>query len=103
MANFEIPLLGTTQRLSITLNGINYIFRLRYCFTPMGGWILDIYDQNASPLICGIPLVTGCDLIGQYRYVGIPGSLYCASDGDPQEAPHFDNLGTGSHLYWWTG
>jgi hypothetical protein len=99
--SYEIPLISLPQRFNIELGGISYIFRLRFCYTPMGGWILDIYDNQGVQLICGIPLVTGCDLLGQYQYLNIPGSLYCATDGNPSLPPAYNNLGTLSHLYWY--
>lgn len=100
MTTYQIPLIEGPQVFTITLGKTTYGFRLRYCDTPQGGYILDISDENRQPLVCGIPLVTGCDLLEQYQYLGIPGSLYCATDADPPEAPHHDGLGTSSHLYF---
>ena len=99
--SYKIPLISQAQKLNIQLGTDFYYLRLRYCFTPMGGWIMDIYDNLANPLICGMPLVTGCDLLGQYEYVGIPGSMYVATDCNPPEVPTNDNLGSTSHLYWY--
>jgi hypothetical protein len=99
--SYEIPLINLAQKLNIQLGTDYYILRLRYCFTPMGGWIMDIYDNQGVQLICGIPLVTGCDLLEQYAYVGIPGSMYVATDGNPPVVPTNDNLGQTSHLYYY--
>jgi hypothetical protein len=99
--SYEIPLISMPQKLNIELGGTIYILRLRYCFTPMGGWVMDIYDNSGTQLICGMPLVTGCDLLEQYAYVGIQGSMYVETDGNPPEVPTHDNLGTLSHLYYY--
>jgi hypothetical protein len=99
--SYFIPLISQAQKLNIELGGVYYNLRLRYCFTPMGGWVMDIYDNQNVQLICGIPLVTGCDLLEQYAYVGIAGSLYVATDGNPPVVPTHDNLGDTSHLYWY--
>jgi hypothetical protein len=102
MANsYEIPLDSTPQKFTIELGGVLFNLRLRYCYTPMGGWIMDIMDQSDAPYICGIPLVTGCDLLEQYRYIGIGGSLYVSTDHDPSVPPQYNNLGITSHLYWY--
>jgi hypothetical protein len=99
--SLEIPLINSPQVLQIQLGDTIYNLRLRYCLTPEGGWIMDINDVNSNPLICGIPLVTGCDLLGQYKYIIPTGMLYCATDGNPPATPSFDNLGTLSHLYYY--
>jgi len=106
---YEIPLSPTPQTFSVTLAGSAYTFRLIYRGTVLSGiaadlcgWVLDIGDGSGSPIACGIPLVTGTDLIGQYRYLGIGGngSLVVQTDGNPTAVPTFANLGTTSHLYY---
>ena len=63
-------------------------------------WMLDISDAANAPLIQGIPLVTGVDLLQQYPYVGIAGQLVCQTTGDPYAVPTYDNLGIDSKLYF---
>lgn len=100
MATYEIGLIPAPQTFTAEISGTVYRFRLRYCNTPMGGWIMDIGDKYDNPLICGIPLVTGANLIDQFAYVGIAGSAFVQTDGAPPVTPTHDNLGTSSHLYW---
>jgi hypothetical protein len=38
-------------------------------------WCLDIMDSTGADLIKGIPLITGADLLAQYRYLGLGFSL----------------------------
>ena len=101
VAFYEIPTSPTSQQsFNITLNGVVYIMTLTYRDTDMGGWILDIADSHANNLVCGIPLVTGCNLLDQYAYLGINGILMASTDGDFFTPPTFPNLGTVSHLWF---
>lgn len=102
MAVYEIPLSPTPQRFSITLGGVQYRMTVQYRNINEGGWIMDIADSTGSPIIQGIPLVTGIDLLAQYRHLGISGQLRVQTTSDPDAVPTFDNLGTDSHLYWVT-
>ena len=104
MQYFEIPLSpGKPTDFSVTLSGVPYQMSLRWRDNDQAGWVLDIFDINAQDLVCGIPLVTGLDLLMQYKYLGIQGSLVVLTDGDTWAAPTFDNLGTASHLYFVVG
>jgi hypothetical protein len=119
---YEIPTIASPQSFSIPLAGISYNMSLTYHnYYPgilgvptgiatdngsnidtnvIGGWVLDISDINNNPIICGIPLVTGIDLLYQYQYLGIGGSLIVATDGSPDTPPTFDNLGSTGHVYF---
>lgn len=100
MAYFEIPLLPQPQAISVTFpNGVSYNMRLIYLFTPNDCWELDIDDADGNPIVCGIPLVTGADLLGQYAYLGFGAKMFCATDGDEFAVPRFYNLGVQAHLY----
>lgn len=101
MANFEIPLTPTPQRFSITLSGVQYRLAVVWRNAEQGGWVLDVADANGNPIIQGIPLVTGANLLEQYEYLGLSGVLWCQTTDNPDAVPTFDNLGVGSHLYWW--
>ena len=100
MAAFEIPLSPRPQTFVIALGGTSYTLRFHFANTDQGGWLLDIGDAANNPLICGIPLVTGADLLEQYPDVGIAGRLFVLSDGDPGAVPTFMNLGVSSHVYF---
>lgn len=97
----EIPLVASPQMLSISLNSVTYNLLVVWN-TQAQAWTLDIADVNSNPLIQGIPLVTGCDLLEQYAYVGIGGSLYARTDGVTTTVPTFADLGTLGHLYFVT-
>jgi hypothetical protein len=99
---FEVPLSGMPQRFGISFVDTPYTFTFVYRNASMGGWVLDIGDGQNNPLVCGIPLVTGADLLAPYAYLNFNGIMLVQSDGDPAAVPTFDNLGTDSHVYWIT-
>ncbi len=97
----EIPLTAVPQSFSISLNSVIYNLTIVWN-TQSTSWTLDIADVNSNPILQGIPLITGADLLEQYAYAGIGGSLYVQSDGDQTAVPTFSNLGTTGHLYFVT-
>ena len=99
---FRIPLKGEPQTFKITLSGTDYWLTVSYANTTEGGWILNIADANQSPMITGIPLVTGVDLLAQYESFGFGGRLWVQTLSDPDAVPTFNNLGTDAQLYWVT-
>lgn len=100
MSVSEIPLSPQPQTLfSQFPNGVTYQLRLLYEFTPDDCWILDINDVQGNPILCGVPLVTGADLLAQYEYLDFGCSLYCTTDGNQFAVPKFYNLGTDAHLW----
>jgi hypothetical protein len=121
---YEIPTSPTPQTFSIQLGGVTYTMTLTYHEAYMGlpnatigidtdsltytdtndvgGWILDISDANSNPIACGLPLITGIDLLYQLKYLGISGSLVATVDGDPDGVLTFNGMGTTSHLYFVT-
>jgi hypothetical protein len=71
----------------------------QYRDAPEAGWTLDIGEPNGTPIISGIPLVTGINLLAQYQHL-IVGSLFVLSDVEMWAAPGFADLGVSSHLYF---
>lgn len=102
MAVFRIPLVAAPQRFTITLGGVEYNLRFQYRDAPNAGWIMDVYTINGDPIICGQPLITGADLLGQFKYLGIAGGMLVLSDANPSLVPTFESLGVTSHLYYFS-
>lgn len=102
LTNFEIPLSPKNQRFSIILAGVAYVLRFLYNQTldENASWILDISDADGNPIVCGIPVVTGEDMLVQYKYLGINIVLFCFTDGDATAIPTAQNLGISSHVYF---
>jgi hypothetical protein len=100
MAVYEVPLSPQPQTLSVQFpNGATYQLRLLYEFTPDDCWGLDIADDQGNPIVSGIPLVTGTDLLAQYGYLNFGCKMFCTTDGDRNAPPRFFNLGVTSHLW----
>lgn len=101
MAIYEVPLQPSTpMTMAVPFpNGNTYNLTFKFLDVMMGGWIMDIADADGNAIVCGVPLVTGADLLAQYTYLGLGGPMYVVSDGWPAAVPLFNNLGSGSHLY----
>lgn len=97
----QVPLaVGTPQTFAIQFGGVQYQLTLRYRNIAQGGWVLDIADQIGNPVVNGIPLVTGANLLAQYAHLGFGGGLYVQSLSDPDAVPSFESLGDDGLLYW---
>lgn len=102
MAAFEIPLSAQPQSFTIQLLGVVYQMTLQWRNNAQGGWVLDIADEAGAPILSGIAVVTGTDLLGQYAYLGFGGSLYVINSAGGDDAPTFTDLGTDTHLVFVT-
>jgi len=101
MATFEIPLISMPQRFEIALAGVTYNLTVRWIEHGQF-WSLDINDQDNVPIINGIPLITGEDLLSQYEYLDLGGQLFVSTDFDVGAPPTSSNLGSQSHLFFVT-
>lgn len=101
MANpFKIPFaVGKPQLLGVTLNGVRYTLRI-YWNDPAQCWNLDLNDVNNNPILQGIPLVTGLNLLSQYAYLQIGGSLIVQTTNDASAVPTFVNMGDSGNLFY---
>lgn len=100
MQVFSIPLTPTPQSFGISLSGVGYRLTFVWIAAPNGGWTMNIATALGAPIVSGIPLVTGVDLLEQYAYLGFTGQLAVQTDHDPNTPPTFVNLGTTSHLFY---
>lgn len=104
MAVYEIPLTPAPQSFEIVLSGRLLKLFARWLESPApdapGGWYLDIYDapDDLEPVILGIPLVCGCDLLEPYKDKGLNGGLFVSGDLPPT----LENLGTETLLLFET-
>jgi hypothetical protein len=97
---FQVPFAGVPETFGISLNGTSYTLTVHWC-VPMSAWVLDIADATgANPIVSGIPLITGDDLLEQYAYLGIAGQLIVQTSNDPLVPPTFTDLGTTGNLYF---
>lgn len=101
-ATYLIPLLPQPQRLAVQLAGVNYNLRT-YWNGPVGCWNMDIADADDNPILGGIALVTGADLLEQFGYLDFGGQLVVYDTVGPADAvPGFSGLGTTGGLYFVT-
>lgn len=98
---FEIPLQPQSQKFSITLSGQTYNFQVIWREAAEGGWVLDIANVNNVSLACGLAMVPKINLLQQYAYLGIGGSLIVETT-EEDGVPKFDTMGSATKLYYVT-
>jgi hypothetical protein len=98
-STYEIPLSPNAQTLAVKLAGTTYQLTVLWRDDPSGGWILDLADNAGNPVISGMALVTGADLLAQYAHLELGFALYVQSDNDPTAPPTYADLGVSAHLY----
>ncbi|KVP84550.1 hypothetical protein WJ95_20540 [Burkholderia ubonensis] len=98
MQIYEIPLSPDVQRFRISLTGTTY--QLTLVYRGPAGWVLDVADDSGTPIVSGLPLTTGGDLLAQHRHLGFAGRLWVQGAENPDDTPTYADLGTGSRLFW---
>lgn len=101
MAVFRIPLLPAAQRFTTTLSGVTYQLTLRWNVRS-ACWVMDLADSDGNPIRSGVPLVTGCDLFGQFEYLDLGGAFVVQTSSSPDEVPTLTNLGSEGNLFFVT-
>lgn len=96
----ELPITNDpSQQFTVELAGIDYIFRLN--LNVRGDvWMLSVSTVNDDPIIEGIPMVLGADLLANERFV--EGILFVADYNSTGIDPTGDNL-TDYGLIWYDG
>jgi len=99
MTPYEVPLTNEAQTFLIELGAVTY--QLRFYWVPISEcWSLDISTKLGEPLISGIPVITGVDLLQPYAYLGFTGRLMVQTDSDPDAVPTLGNLGSSGRVYF---
>lgn len=101
LSNYTVPLVNLPQVFTIDLAGVTYTLTSKWNDQAQS-WYLDIADSAQNPIACGIPFITGADLLSGLAYLGINGSFIVYTDGDNSAVPTQDNLGVDSNLYFQT-
>lgn len=92
MAQYEIPLTAQAQRFAVDILGRTCTVRVQYAVADQGGWFLDITDESGTDLVCGVPLVSGVDLLAQHRHLGLGVKLWMTA------TPTYAELGASAKL-----
>jgi len=96
---FLIPLLPQNQEFDISLASATYHLRVKWN-SKSNAWILYIEDSQKNPILSGIPLVTGADLLEQFAYLGIGGAMVVQSTNDVTLVPDYPSLGVTGYLFF---
>lgn len=96
-AAYRIPLTSGPHSFGIVLAGRALHFSLHWRAGGQGfagAWLLDICEaEKTAPIVCGIALVTGCDLLAPYAHLNLGGALWVRSANE--EPFNWSNLGGG--------
>ncbi len=98
---YTLPIQNSVnQSFAVTFpDGTLYNLRLIYGFDPLNAWILDISDASGNPIVCGIAVVTGTDLLAPYVYLGFKCGIFAATEGDILMPPTWWNLEITGQIY----
>jgi hypothetical protein len=70
-------------------------------FSAMELWCITLKDSvTETLLINNMPMVTGQNLLDQFGYLKIPGTLLCYTTGDILTPPTLANLGVEAGLFY---
>lgn len=92
---YEIPLNYGNQKFNIKLGTAQYKLQLIYRAEQ---WYLDIFDTAENPLIAGLPMLVGDNLLAQHQHI-IKGALYVLNTNE-DESQAFSDLNTRIKLFW---
>lgn len=99
---YEFPLRPEMQMIQVVLGDTEYRVRFGWCASPDGGWFIDIADVNGAPIIQGLALTAGENVLQQFDYLGIAGEIRVQTDGDDLTEPTYANLGSSGKVLFVT-
>ena len=95
---YEVPLSPQPQTFGIAIGGTTYVLTVTWNVIN-ASWIINIADSSGNPILSGIPMVTGADLLEQFGYLNFGFQLIAQTDNAPDVVPTFADLGSTGHLY----
>jgi len=97
---YELPFTARQQIVSTRLFGVEYRIKLAWNVAAHI-WVMDFFAFDGTPIMRGIPIVTGADLLAQFEYLGFHGQLLALTDQTRGDLPpDFENLGGTGHVYF---
>jgi len=86
--------------MQVELESRLYNMTVRYD-TRMSRWILDIYDENSSPIIVGVPILTKIPLLRRFKDTRLPpGDLIALDESGEDKQAARDDLGNDVKLFY---
>lgn len=81
------------QKFSIDLEGTVYVFRVMWN-SRTGRWTLSIYEEDETPIVLGVAVVSELDLLAPYADSRLPpGQLFASDVTGKTREPTDDNFG----------
>lgn len=96
---YVIPLVPANQEFNISLAGVSYHLKVNWNKFS-NAWVLDVQDIQGNNILTGVPMVTGCDLLEQYGYLGIGGAMVVQSTNNADLVPDYASLGVSGFLFF---
>ena len=93
MTAYEIPLSPEPQTFEIALADKSYQLTITWN-DVMACWVLDLASETREPIVTGIPVITGLDLLAQYGYLNLGGSIVVQTDGSSSIVVEVDGNST---------
>ena len=101
MVAYEVPVSPKPESFSLELANVGFKFTTAWC-PPLSCWVISITLPDDTPVVMGIPVVTGVDLLAPYAYLGFGGGLIAQPLGDVDTPPTFENFGVSGLLFFVT-
>jgi hypothetical protein len=77
---------------TFTFDGVRFTLDT-YTNRADGSWYMDLSDSVGVPIVIGIALVTGLDLLYPYRYLPVPAGVLFINDlAGPRQDPGLDSF-----------
>lgn len=99
MSTFEFPLSPNAQQMTVPIGEKEFTFRFAWSDSPAGGWFIDISSLDGTPLVRGLPLTAGENVLQQFDHLGIGGEIHVQTDADPLAEPTYENLGLNGRVF----
>ena len=96
---YTVPTQPTNQTFSVMMAGVQRQLTVRWN-QMNAAWHLDLADTLGNPVLTGLPLITGTDLLAPFKYMNFGGQLIAQTANDATAVPTLANLGSGANLYF---
>lgn len=100
---YRIPLVAEPQSFDMSIGELSLTISVVWN-EELPAWEMTALNTLTSEfLFNALPLVTGVDLMEQFKHLGIEGKVFVYTNGDADAVPTLTNLGVESHMYYLVG